>query len=305
MFQPATRRKLKLRMAVLGPSGSGKTYTALRFAAAFGNRIAVIDSEHRSASKYIGESPDGTPWTFDSCELTNFAPTTYTQVIKEAGRQGYDVLVIDGLSQAWEGVGGALDQIDRKSANGGNSFTAWKDVTPQHREMIETILACPCHVIATMRTKTEYVLEEQVSKSGRSIVVPKKVGMAPVQRAGMEYEFDVVADMDLEHVLTISKTRCPALDGAKVVKPTTARRPWSRSPKPSPANRKRSRKWPRLQCHPPTKCLRMRWNPPASLARQRAAMRSCGSPRSLPGPMALPIWSSRPARSVASRSSAN
>ena len=220
MFKPATREKLKLRMAIDGPSGSGKTYTALRFG--FGlvdgdaGRVAVIDTEHRAASKYQGEAPDGIPWTFDVCELVHFAPTAYAAAIKEAGQAGYDVLIVDSLSHAWEGIGGALDLVDQK---GGNKFTAWKDVTPLHRSMIEAILASPCHVIATMRTKTEYILEEETNKQGKTIQVPKKIGMAPIQRSGTEYEFDVVADMDLSHTLSVSKTRCPAMDGQKSVKP--------------------------------------------------------------------------------------
>ena len=35
----------------------------------------------------------------------------------------------------------------------------------------------------------------------------------------MEYEFDIVADMDLEHNFIVSKTRCRALDGAIINKP--------------------------------------------------------------------------------------
>ena len=215
LFTAATRKKLRLRMALDGPSGSGKTYTALCFAfglAGESGKVAVLDTEHRSASKYEGQSPDGIPWRFDTCELESFSQSTYTAVIKEAGRQGYDVLVIDSLSHAWEGVGGALDLVDRK---GGNKFTAWKDVTPMHREMIEAILASPCHVIVTMRSKMEYVLEE----NERGKQVPRKVGMAPIQRAGTEYEFDVVADLDHTHTLIVSKTRCPPLDEARAVKP--------------------------------------------------------------------------------------
>ncbi len=218
LFTPATRKQLKLRMALDGPSGSGKTFTALRFAfglAGESGKVAVLDTEHKAAAKYEGLSPDGIPWKFDTCELESFAPSTYSAVIKEAGRQGYDVLVIDSLSHAWEGVGGALDLVDRK---GGNKFTAWKDVTPLHRDMIEAILASPCHVIVTMRSKMEYVLEE--NEKGKQ--VPRKVGMAPIQRAGTEYEFDVVADLDHTHTLTVSKTRCPALDEARAVKPTAA-----------------------------------------------------------------------------------
>lgn len=222
MFKRATKKKLKARIALDGPAGSGKTYTALRFAFALAGtngKVAVIDSEHRSAAKYQGEIPDGTKFDFDVCELDHYAPSTYTQVIREAGRQGYDVFVIDSLSHAWEGVGGALDQVDKKADKSGNSFTAWKDVTPMHREMVEAILACPCHVICTMRSKMDYVLEEQTNKSGKKVMTPKKVGMAPIQRQGVEYEFDVVADLDIDHVLTISKSRCPAIDGAKAVKP--------------------------------------------------------------------------------------
>lgn len=221
MFKAAIRSKLKGRVAIDGPSGSGKTYTGLRFAHALaaGGKVAVVDTEHGAASKYVGESPDGVTWNFDTCELVHFAPTTYSQVIAEAGRQGYAALLVDSLSHAWEGVGGALDQVDKSS---GNSFTAWKDVTPQHRQMIEAILSFPGHIICTMRTKTEYVLEEQKNRSGKTVMAPRRVGMAPIQRSGMEYEFDLVCDMDLQHTLKVSKARCPAVDSAMAVKPDAA-----------------------------------------------------------------------------------
>ena len=35
--------------------------------------------------------------------------------------------------------------------------------------------------------------------------------MAPVQRAGLEYEFTIVGDLDLEHRITFSKSRCDLL----------------------------------------------------------------------------------------------
>jgi energy-coupling factor transporter ATP-binding protein EcfA2 len=219
-FKKADRKKAKLRLALDGPSGSGKTFTALRFAQALAakgqGRIAVIDTEHGSAAKYVGERPDGTPFEFDHAVLENFSPTDYTVVLQEAGQNGYDVVVIDSLSHAWEGKGGALDQVDAKTTKGGNSFTAWKDVTPQHRQMVEAILRSPCHVICTMRSKTEYVLQPD-SKTGK--MVPTKIGLKPIQRDGMEYEFDVVCDIDTEHLLKVSKTRCPALDGMVVMKP--------------------------------------------------------------------------------------
>lgn len=212
LFRPATRQKVKLRMAVDGVSGSGKTFSALRFATALGKRIAVINTESGAVEKYLGLAPDGIPFQFDVCELADYSPTKYTETILAAGKAGYDVLIIDSLSHAWAGAGGALELKDRK---GGNSFTAWKDITPMHNQMIEAILHSPCHVIATMRSKTEYVLESD--SHGRS--VPRKMGMAPVQRAGMEYEFDLYCSIDSEHIMRVSKSRCPEVAGALTVKP--------------------------------------------------------------------------------------
>jgi hypothetical protein len=212
-FTQATREHLKSRLGLDGPPGSGKTLTALRFAHALapGGRIAVIDTEHRSARKYVGAEYDGVRFQFQVCELTTYSPTEYTSLIDEAGREGVEVLVIDSLSHAWEGVGGALELVDRK---GGNKYTAWRDVTPMHRRMVEAILATPCHVIATMRSKVEHVLE--TDEKGKQ--VPRKIGMAPIQRPGMEYEFDIYGSLDWSHVLTITKSRCPAIEGAVVVK---------------------------------------------------------------------------------------
>jgi len=212
MFKKASRQKLKLRMAIDGPAGAGKTFTALRLAFAIDRRVAVINSESGAVEKYLGLAPDGVPFDFDVCTLNEFAPARYTEAILAAGREGYEVIVIDSLTHAWSGSGGALDLKDKK---GGNSFTAWKDITPMHNAMIEAILHSPAHIIATMRSKTDYVLE--MDDRGRS--VPKKVGMAPIQRAGMEYEFDIYASLDADHFITVTKSRCPDVDAKVVPKP--------------------------------------------------------------------------------------
>jgi len=209
-FTPATKTQAKLRLGLIGPAGSGKTWTALAIATALGQRIALIDTEHGSASKYAGE-----PFTFDTLLLTSFHPDRYIEAIRAAEQAGYDVLIIDGISPAWAGKDGVLELKDRASARQGeNSFTAWRHATPPHNAFVEGILSARCHVICTMRSKTEYVLEARDGKQ-----VPRKVGMAPIQRDGMEYEFDVVADLSLDHDMIISKTRCPALDGQVIRNP--------------------------------------------------------------------------------------
>lgn len=213
MFRKATRTQSKLRMTIDGPAGSGKTYTALRFAHGLknGGRIAFIDTERGSASKYVGDAPDGEPWDFDVLELTTFSPERYTAAIEAAGKAGYSVLVIDSLSHAWEGVGGALEIKERI----GESWSAWRHVTPIHNRMVDAILQSPCHVITTMRSRMEYV--QELDENGKKVV--RRVGLSPIQRPGMEYEFDVVCDMDWAHILRVSKTRCPAIVDKVVEKP--------------------------------------------------------------------------------------
>lgn len=225
-FKKATRTQAKARVALIGPSGSGKTYTGLLIAHALGKRVAVIDTEHGSASKYVGEQPQHSDlrFDFDVLELDTFSPDTYVDAIEAAAKAGYEVLLIDSLSHAWMGKDGALEQVDKgaKKSQSGNSFTAWRDVTPKHNRLVETMAACGMHLIVTMRSKMEYVLEQvEVQRNGRSVTItqPRKVGLAPIQREGLEYEFDVVGDIDLEHNWVISKTRCSTFDGAVIDRP--------------------------------------------------------------------------------------
>jgi hypothetical protein len=184
-------------------------------AAHLGKRIAVIDTENKSASKYIGRP--GVP-EFDVCELDSYAPAKYVEAIKFAEREGYDVIIVDGATQAWAGKDGALEMVDKaaKRSQSGNSFTAWRDVTPQHNSLVEAFVQCKAHLIVTLRAKMEYIMEED----SRGKKTPRKIGMAPVQRDGMEYEFDVVGDMDVDHNLVVSKTRCSDLDGQIYHKPS-------------------------------------------------------------------------------------
>ncbi len=211
MFTKATKKQARLRLALVGPSGSGKTYTSLELASRLGKRVAVIDTERGSASKYADL------FEFDTLELTTFSPSNYIKAIQAAETEGYDVIVVDSLSHAWTGKEGALELVDRatKRSQSNNSYFAWREVTPQHNALVDAILGTRCHVIASMRAKTEYVLEKD--KDGK--MVPRKVGLAPVQRDGMEYEFDVVGDMTVDNEFIVSKTRCPALSGQIYAKP--------------------------------------------------------------------------------------
>lgn len=222
-FQKASKAQAKARIALIGPSGSGKTLSLLRIMRGIVGplgKIAVIDSERGSASKYAGlVIDDQPPIEFDVLNLDTFSPVTYCQAIAAADAAGYDATIIDSLSHAWMGKDGALEQVDKaaKRSQSGNNFAAWRDVTPMHNQLVDAMLHSRAHLGVTMRSKTEYVIEKD-ERTGKS--VPRKIGTAPIQRDGLEYEFDVVADMDLANNLLVSKTRCPALRGAVVSMPS-------------------------------------------------------------------------------------
>ena len=209
-FTQATRTSTKARVALCGPSGSGKTWTALTLAHALGDRIVVVDTEHGSASKYVGVNG----WQFKTANPSSFSPKSLTALLAEAAGDGFDVFVLDTWSHYWMGVDGMLDQADRRATNS-NNFSGWKAVRPDEREMIDALLAYPGHVIITLRVKTEWVLEE----NERGKKVPRKVGLKPEQREGVDYEFDLVGDMDHDNTMSVSKSRIPALTRAVIKEP--------------------------------------------------------------------------------------
>ncbi len=213
LFAKAVKHDAKLRLAIAGPSGSGKTYSALAIATGLGGPIAFVDTEHGSASKYADL------FAFDVLELhAPYHPDKYIDAIQSAAQGGYKVIVLDSMSHAWNGEGGLLELVEQatKRQKTPNSYTAWGDVTPIQNRLIEAIVSANIHIIATMRSKQEYV-QEKDERTGRNVI--RKVGMAPIQRDGFEYEFDIFLDMDTENNAAVSKTRCPELTGKVYAKP--------------------------------------------------------------------------------------
>jgi hypothetical protein len=206
MFRKAERRKAKLRLGLCGPSGSGKTKSALLIAKGISDKIAFIDTENGSGDLYSNM------FDYDILTLKKYSPQDYVNAIKAAEKEGYEVLIIDSLTHAWSGEGGVLSMVDNatNSSSNKNSYFAWRYVTPQHNLLVETILKSNLHIIATMRAKTAYEINE--NEKGKK--VPTKIGLAPIQREGMDYEFTCVLDLSIDgHVATSSKDRTEIFDG--------------------------------------------------------------------------------------------
>jgi hypothetical protein len=214
MFKKAERKQARLRLALSGPSGSGKTYSALLLATGLGGKIAVIDTEHESASLYADVAD------FDVMGLSApYSPERYIEAIRDAEASGYSVLIIDSYSHEWIGAGGCLEINDSiaKQKYKGNTWSAWNETTPRHRKLVDKILTSPLHIICTMRSKTETVQGE-----GKKII---KLGMKSEQRDGSDFEFTVVLDLVHDgNVAIATKDRTRVFDQPEVISAETGRR---------------------------------------------------------------------------------
>lgn len=208
-FKPADREALKARIALHGPAGSGKTYTALMLATNLSDRVAGIDTERGRMKEHQRR------FKFDHFAPEKFDPRDLTKILAQASNNGYGAVVIDSLSHYWMGTGGALEFVDSNTKAGGSKFSeGWNKLRPLENAMLEALMSYPGHVIATMRVKTAYEIEQSGGKSK-----PVKVGLKPEQREGIEYEFSIVGELSAAHVLRITKSTCEDLSDAEIDKP--------------------------------------------------------------------------------------
>jgi len=193
-LQKASRKKAKIKMGLQGPSGSGKTIGSLL--TAFGlcgvwDKVAIVDTENHSAELYAHLG------TYNVLALNGpYTPEKYIQAIELCEKAGMEVIIIDSVTHEWENL------LEYHSSLQGNSFTNWNKITPRHNYFVQKILQSPCHIISTVRTKQDYVLQE---KNGK--MIPEKVGLKSVQRDGLDYEMTLVFDLDMKNHATASKDR--------------------------------------------------------------------------------------------------
>ena len=193
-FRKSSRKQVKMKMALTGPSGSGKTYSSLLVAKGLcgsWDKICLIDTENKSADLYAHLG------NFNVISVASpYSPEKYIAALDECEKEDMEVVIIDSISHCWEFL------LNAHSNMVGNSFANWSKITPRHNGFVQKMLQVPFHVIATMRTKTDYVLNQKDGK-----YVPEKMGLKTIQRDGVDYEFTLVFDIDIKHQATASKDR--------------------------------------------------------------------------------------------------
>lgn len=193
-LRQAHKQLSKIKLALQGPSGSGKTYSALLLAKGLVSNfqnVAIIDTENGSADLYADMGP------YRVLTLTEpFSPERYIQAIEQCEQAGAECIILDSTTHCWDFL------LDCHANMVGNSFTNWSKITPRHKAFVNKILQSSAHIIATMRVKQDYVLNE---KNGKQ--VPEKVGLKAIQRDGLDYEFTIVFDLDVNHFANCAKDR--------------------------------------------------------------------------------------------------
>ncbi len=219
-IRKASRKKARLRLGLSAPSGAGKTLGSLLLA--YGiirdehpnateeevwDKIGIIDTEEGSGELYVGVTKYGvTIGEYRYVRLSApFTAAKYLEAQRALEAAKTEFIIHDSLTHAWSGSGGLLEKqgkltdADPKK----NSYTAWRHITPEHNALVDAILQSPAHIAATMRSKVEYAMETNMN--GKQQV--RKLGMAPIQREGMEYEFTVFFDIDSNSYATATKDR--------------------------------------------------------------------------------------------------
>lgn len=223
-LKKAQRKRVKLKIGISAPSGGGKTASSLIMA--YGlvkyehpdwsdeevwSKIAIIDTENGSGELYSGSTIGQTKiGEYNAIEISPpFDPAKFIEATKVCKEAGMEVCIADSMSAFWQGQGGLLEKQGNVAKRSNNSYTAWREVTPEYNRMIDSILQTDMHMICTVRSKTDYA--QNKDDKGKTVI--QKVGMAPVIRDGFEYELSLFLDLDVNHQAYVSKDRTGVLDG--------------------------------------------------------------------------------------------
>ena len=198
-FVPAAQVKQKSH-AVIGisaPAKTGKTFSALQLAQLLarnaGKPVYMIDTDSGRGLKYADRPdlyPDLTPYQYLRLDAPH-SSARYQAAIKAAEAAGAGCIVVDTVSDEWDGDGGVLSQHDqhldrvageepkkRERAN----MSGWAKVKPPHKRFAHSLTQLDCHIIVTFRAEPK----TEIGKNGK----PEILGLQPVWGTAIPYKLD-------------------------------------------------------------------------------------------------------------------
>lgn len=186
------------KIGIVGPAGAGKTKSSLELMTGLlgeGKKIALEDSENYSSTIYANEYK----FFVNNISDKQITPKLIKADMEAAHKAGFGGIILDSITPAWEYLLDLSNKLD------GNSFQNWgKTLTPIQRDFIKFILNFPIPIICTIRQDVQYVIEQDE----RGKMVPKKVGLKPQQGKNLDYELDIVFNIDkATHKASIDKCR--------------------------------------------------------------------------------------------------
>jgi hypothetical protein len=210
-MQQAVQLAKPIKLLIYGPTFAGKTFSSLKIAVGIvmKKRGCTEDEAYKHIMLYDTEYGRGAlygkmgPYYYIAKEPPYTTESLMQDIIELNALPEIDVIIIDSLTHYWSKDGGILDQKAAKDKQGGNSYTNWQEFTAKFNKMLDALLASSKHIIVTARAKSDTTLTVD-SVTNKS--VPKTFGLKPELRDGIEFEFDVVLNIDKStHTLLVDK----------------------------------------------------------------------------------------------------
>ena len=198
-LRKAERQQAKLIVWLSAPSGAGKTYSALKLAhwmVGDWSKIVLIDTENGSGDLYSHL------WDYNILPLeAPYSPERFIEAITECENAWMELIIIDSTTHEWEWKWWCLEinEATARSKFKGNTWSAWSDTGARHQKFIEKITGAKCHIITTVRNKTETAqIDWKI----------KKLGTKEIQREWFEYELTINFNIERDwHTAMASKDR--------------------------------------------------------------------------------------------------
>jgi len=208
-IQKAVRKAVPILIGIYGPTGSGKTLSALLLASGLAptKKVVLIDSEpprariHADNPRAVNALPDG----FDVIDLdAPYEPKRFVEAIDLCESRGYEVCIIDSLTDAWSGVGGCEDMKEQTKS--------WNKPKLENKRMRDRIKATrTMHVICCFKAheKTVIVEGEINPKTGKPKQEYKSLGMQAETEKNNLFPLLIVFSVDADTHLATAKKVTP------------------------------------------------------------------------------------------------